>query len=193
MKLYSTMAVAAILFAGTATAQRVNIGIKGGLNVYNIHNSNNVTYDSKTGVNLGLLGHIHLSKEVAFQPEIVYSMQGAKYSVSNVETQIKLDYINIPLMFQYMFDNGFRLQAGPQVGLLVNAKGKTNGISTDIKQNLKGADFGLGVGAGYVFLPSGFGVDARYNFGLTTINKNSTQKSTNRGLQVGLFYQFDHH
>jgi Outer membrane protein beta-barrel domain len=192
MKPYYIFTMAAIMLALTATAQHVNIGIKAGLNIFTINNNNNAEYDSKAGLNLGLIGHIHLAKQLAFQPEIVYSGQGAKFTTAGVETKINLDYINIPLLLQYMFDNGFRIQAGPQIGFLVNAKSKTNGNSTDIKNNLKKVDFGLGAGVGYVHPPTGFGVDARYNLGLSNINDNSSVKSYNRGFQIGVFYLFKH-
>ena len=192
MKIYLTAAMAALLMAGTVSAQNVNIGIKAGLNVYNISNNNNVEYDAKPGFHAGLIGHIHLARQFALQPEIVYSSQGAKYDVSNVETKLKRNYINVPVLFQYMFDNGFRLQAGPQVGFLINAENETNNTSVDVKDNLKGVDFGIGAGVGYVHPPSGFGVDARYNFGLSDVNDNSSVKSTNRGFQLGVFYLFKH-
>ena len=103
-----------------------------------------------------------------------------------------LDYINVPLLLQYMFDNGFRLQAGPQLGFLIRAKTKVNDTSVDIKDELKPIDVGLSVGASYVFPPTGFGLDARYNFGLSSINKESNVTSTNRGFQLGVFYIFGH-
>ena len=53
-------------------------------------------------------------------------------------------------------------------------------------------DFALGGGIGYVNPPTGFGVDARYNLGLSNINKNGSVKSTNRGFQLGVFYLFNH-
>jgi hypothetical protein len=55
---------------------------------------------------------------LALQPEAVYSSQGAKYTVNGAEHTLSLNYINIPLQIQYMFDNGFRLQTGPQAGFL---------------------------------------------------------------------------
>ncbi|HEY6503726.1 MAG TPA: porin family protein [Chitinophagaceae bacterium] len=192
MKFYLSVAAAAILITGAANAQNVNIGIKAGLNLYTINSDNNTNYDTKAGFHLGLLGHIHMAKQFALQPEIVYSAQGAKYTTDGVETKINLGYINVPVMFQYMFDNGFRLQAGPQVGFLINAKAETNNVSADIKDNLNGIDFALGVGAGYVNPASGFGIDARYNLGLSDINDESPVKSTNRGFQVGVFYLFKH-
>ena len=192
MKFYFSAVVIAILIAGTVSAQHINVGIKGGLNLYNINNDNGTKYDTKAGIHLGLLGHIHLAKQLALQPELVYSAQGAKYSVGSVETKYKLGYINVPVLVQYMFDNGFRLQAGPQVGFLVSAKADVNGNSVDIKDDLETVDFALGLGAGYVNPGSGFGVDARYNLGLSNINDNSSVKSTNRGFQLGVFYLFGH-
>ena len=192
MKLYLNVAVAAILMTATAKAQNVNIGIKGGLNIYNINNNNGVKFDNLVGFNLGLIGHIHLAKQLALQPELVYSAQGAKHTTEGGETKIHLGYINVPILLQYMFDNGFRLEAGPQIGFLVNAKAKTPNSNVNIKNDIKKVDVGLGAGIGYVNPASNFGIDARYNLGLSNINENSSVKSTNRGFQVGIFYLFHH-
>ena len=192
MKIYVTVALAAILMTGVASAQHVNIGIKAGANFYNVNNDNGVDFDSKTGFHAGLLGHIHLAPQLALQPEVVYSSQGAKYTIGGSETKLNLDYINVPVLFQYMFDNGFRLQAGPQVGFLMNAKSETNGAKADVKDSYNTIDFGLGAGAGYIHPPSGFGVDLRYNLGLSNINENDAIKSHNRGFQAGVFYLFNH-
>ena len=77
MKTILSVALATILFSATATAQNVNIGIKGGLNITNLNDDNGTTYDSKIGFNVGLLGHIHLAPQLALQPELLYSLQGA--------------------------------------------------------------------------------------------------------------------
>jgi len=182
----------AILITGLAInivqAQNFNLGIKGGLNVYNL-TTNNVDNDPLTSFNLGLLGHIHLDRQLAIQPELVYSAQGAK---TKSGAEINLTYLNVPVLFQYMFDNGFRLQLGPQVGILVDAKSTTNGSKTDIKNSLKGVDISLSPGVGYVHPPTGFGVDLRYNFGLSNINKTDAVVTKNNGLQFGVFYLFNH-
>ena len=173
---------------GTAAAQNINFGIKGGLNSYNINTDPDSDTDSKIGLNVGLLGHIHLTDQYAFQPELVYSMQGA----TSGNTDLKLNYINVPLLVQYMFDNGFRIQAGPQLGYLLNAESENNNSSNDLTDNFKSIDMGLSLGASYVHPPTGFGVDARYNFGLTNISDSSNLDTTNRGFQVGVFYLFSH-
>jgi hypothetical protein len=175
--------ITAILITGIASAQHgnapaghVTVGVKGGLNMYNIHNDNSTSYDSRTGYYFGLLGHIHRNSQWAIQPEILYSAQGAKNH--------NLGYINIPVLIQYMFDNGFRIQAGPQVGFLVS--------STDNRDDFNAIDVALSVGASYVVPSTGFGIDLRYNYGLNDITKDSEVKSTNRGIQLGLFYLFGH-
>lgn len=192
MKFYYPFFVAAILTAGTIKAQHVNLGIKGGLNLYTIKNNNGVKYDTKAGVHTGLLAHIHITREFAVQPELLYSAQGAKYTSNGAETKLRLGYLNIPVMFQYMFDNGFRIEAGPQVGLLLSAKSVSGNTKTDFKNNLKKVDFALGIGTGYIHQSSGLGFDARYNVGVSNINENSSVKSMNRGFQLGIFYQFRH-
>lgn len=189
MKLYLITIITTLFIAvGTVSAQNINIGTKIGLNSYTINNDNNSDFDSRIGIHAGLLGHIHLNDDFALQPEIVYSMQGAKSG----NNELKLDYINIPVLVQYMFDNGFRLQAGPQLGLLINAKSENNNSSNDVKDQFKSVDAGLSFGVGYVHPPTSFGIDARYNLGLNDISESSNVESTNRGFQIGIFYLFNH-
>lgn len=192
MRLYSIAIIAAILTTTAVTAQNMNIGIKGGLNLYNIDNDNSSEYDTKIGFHAGLLAHIHLSRQFAVQPELVYSAQGAKYTVGGVESKLNLGYINVPVLLQYMFDNGFRLQAGPQLGFMLNAKTKIGDTKTDVKDQFKTVELGLAAGVGYVHTASGFGIDARYNYGLSDISESDAVKSANRGFQVGVFYLFKH-
>jgi hypothetical protein len=183
--------IAALVVTGKANAQHVNLGVKAGLNVYTIHNDDgsSSSYDSRTGFHGGFLGHIHLSKHIALQPEVMYSAEGTKYNAGN--STLKLGYINVPFIFQYMFENGFRIQAGPQVGFLVNAESETNGVSVD-RNDIKTVDFGLGAGLSYLHTTSGLGVDARYNFGLSNVAETGSVKSTNNGFQLGVFYMFPH-
>jgi len=178
--------ITAILITGIASAQHsnapeghVSLGIKGGINFYNINNDNDIKYDQRTGYHFGLLGHIHIGNQFAVQPELLYSAQGAR----NENTEYNLAYINVPLLLQYMFDNGFRLQAGPQLGFLV---------SSENLNDLNPIELGISYGVSYVVPSTGFGIDLRYNIGLTNINKSGDIKSTNRGLQLGVFYIFGH-
>jgi hypothetical protein len=145
---------------------------------------------TKIGFNAGVLAHIHTGNEFwAFQPEAYYSSEGAK-SKSNSNVSTNLGYINVPILVQYMFNNGFRLEAGPQVGFLISAKNKVNDNSTDIKDNLQSAVFSIPAGVGYL-TSTGLGFDARYNFGISNFNKSTSGAKTRSNVfQFDIFYQF---
>jgi hypothetical protein len=190
MKSFIAVAVIfSVLAVCTVHAQNINIGIKGGLNAYNLSNSNGAEFDTKLGAYAGLLGHIHMATQFGLQPEIVFSMQGAKSTVG--DAKLNLNYVNVPVLLQYMFNNGFRLQAGPQVGFLMSAKAE-NGNSVDVKDNFNNLDLGLSFGVSYVQPSTGFGFDARYNHGISDIAESSLIETYNRGFQIGVFYLFKH-
>lgn len=194
MKLYQIFTIAAIMVATATQAQHKhsNIGIKGGLNYYNLVNENSNTGASIIGFHVGLMSHIHLNEQFALQPEIVFSTQGSEFEPNGAKTNLNLNYINVPLILQYMFDNGFRLQAGPQVGFLLNAETDVVNTEFDRREDFKNTDLGVSLGVGYINPASNFGVDARYNIGLSDINENNSVNSYNRGYQVGVFYLFNH-
>lgn len=183
--------VAVSVMSFMAGAQHVNFGIKGGGNLSSV-SGNDYDYKSTGGLAAGLLAHIHLNRQFAIQPEAYYSGQGAKYStLLSKDNELKLNYVNVPVLLQFMFDNGFRLQTGPQVGFLTSAKVKSGGNSADVSNNIKPIDFSWPAGIGYIS-PSGFGADVRYNIGLSDISKASNTSLKNNVLSFTLFYQFRH-
>lgn len=184
----SFFTIICLIFISTALqAQHANIGVKGGFNGYTIMGDNSSGFDPIPGYHFGLLGHFHMDRPIALQPEIVFSTQGT-LDKNNGNAKLNLNYVNIPLLIQYMHDNGFRLQAGPQLGILASAKSG----STDVKSNFKNYDLGISAGISYVKPSTGFGYDIRYNHGLSNINASDAVKSYNRGLQIGFFYLFQH-
>jgi hypothetical protein len=178
-----------LLLATAVFAQHSNVqfGVKAGANFASLKNDVTTT-DSKTGLNIGGLAHIHLSKSFAVQPEVVYSMQGGDFGNG---TKSKLGYINVPILGQYMFGEGFRVQTGPQVGILTNSSFKNGNTEVDVDNTIKTADLGWAFGASYI-TKEGIGIDGRYNLGLTDISKSNNSDLKNRVWQVGLFYQFKH-
>lgn len=168
--------------------QSTDIGIKGGLNVANLKIEDFDDAETIMSFYAGLLAHIHVTDNIAVQPELFFSGQGAKTTISGTEFKTKLGYLNMPVLLQFMFGEGFRVQTGPQVGYLLSAKAK-NGGEVDIKDDFKKVDFSWPIGASYV-TGSGFGIDARYVFGISNVSEESTQKVMNRVFSVGIFYQF---
>lgn len=125
------------------------------------------------------------------QPELVYSVQGTQYNIAGQDVKLNLNYVNVSLIFQYMFDNGLGLQSGPQLGFLASAKASVNYNDTDVKDDFESIDLGIALGANYINPASNFGVDIRYNLGLSNIN-DGVANYYNRGLHAGVFYLLKH-
>jgi hypothetical protein len=188
MKRICLFVAAALLSTAGIAQEKPVFGLKAGLNVATLNIASSTSNDSRIGLHAGVLAHIHLTPQWGLQPEIVYSAQGMKTSTTN--TTRKLDYINVPIMVQYMFDNGFRAQAGPQIGFLVDAEDELNdGREIELPNTFKTVDAGLGFGFGYLSY-TGIGIDARYNLGLSNIREVGSE-TKNRVLQIGIFYMFD--
>ncbi len=166
-------------------AQDTHFGLKAGLNISSLDVKNGVDWDAKAGFHFGGLAHLHFTPHFAIQPEIVYSEQGGK----DGSDKWKINYLNIPVLFQFMTGTGLRLQTGPQLGFAVSSKIKSGNVEYDNKDAVNTVDFSWGFGASYVD-PIGFGIDARYNLGITNIYEPEVPEIRNRVFQVGLFYQF---
>ncbi len=179
-----------IITSTLSFSQKAHFGLKGGVNFSRFTFKDNDATDYRTGFHAGILSHIHLNKQFAIQPELLYSTQGAE-KISPINSKTKLDYINIPILLQYMFDNGFRLQAGPQIGFLVKAERILLGTNANAKDIYESTDIGLAAGIGYLS-PSGLGIDGRYVFGISNINDASSAEVHNNLAQFGLFYMFHH-
>lgn len=157
-----------IACATTATAQEVKFGVKTGVNFANLPGLDNTTM--KIGFHIGAVAEIKFNEKFSIQPEVIYSAQGAKYSLAmfptgTIEGKIKNNYINVPIMAKYYIVESFSVELGPQVGFLMKSEEKDNTVS------YKSVDFGLGVGLAYE-LPMGFFVGARYNLGLSKVNED---------------------
>ena len=183
--------------AGSMTLMAQNTpvwGIKGGVNLATWNHADRSVQDqleSRLGFHVGLLSHNHLSNKIAIQPELQFSTQGTEVERGDNDIEYRLSYLNIPVMLQYMFNNGFRIEAGPYVGFLLGAKDvSASGTEINSKEDYKSLDAGLGLGLNYLSY-SGFGVGGRYNIGLANVNDRLGGKIQNRVFQLSVFYMFD--
>lgn len=179
-------------------------GVKAGANFASLSDDGDFTNKSKTGFYAGVFMNAPLGENFSIQPEILYSDKGAKTTIANnaASYTTNLGYISVPVMFQYNFVPQFYLEAGPEFNFLVNASqkdvvGNTSNMYKVSIDNYKGFDFGIGVGAGYYFIPQ-LGITARYVAGMTSVGKEyvvagqtiSSNNMKNNIFQVGLAYKF---
>jgi hypothetical protein len=182
-KLFLVLVCAASVIAASA---QVKFGLKAGANFASITDGDGLK--SKIGINGGVQVALALNEMFSVAPEAVYSSQGAK--AEEGDGTLNLDYINVPVLIQYNNPSGFFAHTGPQVGFLMSAKAKAGGETQDMKEFMNSTDFAWVIGAGFA-TQSGFGINARYNLGLSKIAKDDEAGSSkNSVIQLGLFYNF---
>ncbi|RRQ46268.1 PorT family protein [Chryseobacterium sp. SC28] len=180
------MLVGAIALFGAMNAQ-TKFGLKAGGNLSSV--SNTEDNESKFGFYGGAFANMPLSASFNIQPELIYSGKGVSFDGAG-DPRLNLDYISVPVFFQYEATPQFYLEAGPEFSFLISAKTKYDGASVDVKDSINGFDLGIGLGAGYNFTAS-FGANIRYVAGVTDILKdNEDDAYTNGVLQLGLTYTF---
>ena len=149
---------AAMLLVSTVGFSQLGIGIKGGVNFANLSIDD---ASSRTGFHFGAFGSVPLGKNIAIQPEVLFSTQGAQID----DTDVDFSYVNVPILLRLTFARFLNVHFGPQFGIVTKAEADGD----DIKDNVKNADFSLAAGAG-VNLPLGLEAGARYNIGVSDIN-----------------------
>lgn len=185
--------VCVAVFTMSAQSQELRFGVKGGLNMASIGGDNASSFKGRTSFHIGGLVEIPISEKFAIQPELLYSLQGAKFSNQGATETYKLSYINVPVMAKYYIIDGLAAEAGPQFGILLSAKDdySSQGQSgtVDIKDQLNTLDIGLGFGASYR-LDMGVFFGLRYNFGLANIVSEGNAKLHNNVFQISAGYTF---
>lgn len=207
-----------IIFFTTSQSQNIAYGVKAGVNIASVGGSEAGDISPLTSFNIGGIYRMKLSERIDLQPELLYSLQGAKVETSLIRNEkkvtakgtLKLHYVNIPVMVAYSVWNNIHLEAGPQFGFLVGASSETNlmfegDVDPETKQSLydqaelrddnfkddcKTLDLSLGAGASYG-LNNGLFFNLRYNIGFTDIYKESLgTKNKNSVLQISAGYLF---
>ena len=188
-----------ILAAGSAAvaSAQIQFGVKAGVNLASLSLSNDnsgASLSNKTDFNAGALLSIPLVSSFHLQPEAMYSSQGASATQSGTTVKLNNAYLNVPVLLKYQHVTGLFAETGPQVGFLLSAKATMSGQpTTDTKSNTQSTDFSWAFGVGYKIPIINLGIDARYNLGLTNVNKsssNSNATAKNAVFQIDLFYMF---
>lgn len=124
-----------------------------------------------TKAKIGLVGGAefgyNINETFGITAGLLYTMQGCK--AKEIDENINLDYINIPVLANVYVAPGLALKAGPQIGFMTRAKFGDE----DMKDFCNTVDFSIPVGASYEF--SDFVIDFRYNIGITNISKDKKE------------------
>ncbi len=168
--------------------------------------------------NFGLGMHLKVSDHWYFAPEFKpLSMKGQKDLrrifdfppdiedvITSSQTQLRLNYLEIPLLWQYRFTERFYISTGPQFSFLLDGKHNTEAelensgtleFEISAKKELNKFDFGFPIEIGYALstLRNGKGMDLRlrYNPGFREVFSESVDaSSTNQAFQVIVTFPF---
>jgi hypothetical protein len=168
-------ALLVVLRAPAAWAQGPAAGVKIGANFasFSPTEEGEATPPKRTALVAGVFATVPVNGRFAFQPELLYSMQGATFA--NDGGTIELDYVQVPLLAR--FDVRPRspvvfILTGPSIGIRMRARvearpGRGESDSFDFSDEVKRIDPGLvaavAVGVGR------FAVEGRYSWGLSSL------------------------
>jgi hypothetical protein len=168
-----------------------------------------LTTKGRTGFHVGGYVSIPVGERFSIQPGLQYSQKGyaitgnidipaLKFIGANAGAQVQSHYIDVPLLVRAEVAKGLSVYAGPQFSYLVKNNLRVDagvlGISLyrrnlDITEQFKRIDAGIAAGARYRFA-SGFHVQAGYDYGLSRVDANSSFKSYNRVVKIGVGFEF---
>lgn len=185
---------------GMLHAQEDNVntefGVKGGLNMSNLYTDDADDENVLFGFNAGVYATLPVSDFIAIQPELLFTTRGSKLEYNNALAQgnvkLKLNYIELPLLVRVNITKNFNIHAGGYASYMVSAKSTGDGdfefedqYDTD---DFNKFDAGLAGGIGVDFSPLSVGL--RYNYGLTTIEKDGDDSSDLKNSNLSLYLSY---
>ncbi len=209
--IFAIVAVFTLSFA-SVSAQGLTAGLKGGMNIANLHGKGVKVIEegigtdlvSKMGFCAGGFITYNINDMFAIQPELLFSMKGAKaereIEGETAKLAFNLNYLEIPVLAKLSIPTPGNVKpslfVGPSLAIKLSGKLKTEiaGESEEEDlEDLKSTDFGLVFGAGIDFaLGQGkLTVDARYTLGLTKADESEEELDIKNGaISIMVGYSF---
>lgn len=200
-KLFLSMVM--ITIVATSKAQ---IGVQAGATFAtvkitdNTSGSGSMSTSSKVGFTVGVFTDVPLSENFIFQPALNYTQKGGKttdtFQGITDESNLTLNYLELPLNFLYKPAGGFFVGAGPTLSYGLSGKNKetvTGGQpqETTVKfgsdaDQIKPFEFSGNLLAGYI-LSNGIFFSVNYNMGFSNLSNDNSEKVKNNyfGIRVG--------
>ncbi len=160
MKKALLLVIALISGVFISEAQESRYGIRVGANLSSISSDDipENLEDGRVGVVVGFLADFAINSKLRIQPELQYSGQG------NKDKDLRVNYIQLPVILKYNFTNVFNVQLGPQAGIKIWEWEDNQNGNTDFGTFDFAAVAGIGVN-----ITDNFFVDLRYAFGLSNV------------------------
>lgn len=191
------------IFNGRTQETEISWGAKGGANYstfwdrLEVDGHEGINYSYKSGVFVGGLVNFPLSGKITVQPELLFSRRQtgieidgfrfvspeptSRYRATRTESVVEL-----PVMFRYDAFSKIFIEAGPQVGFLIDQKEEVEESPFKTDENLLGEfdkfDAGLTAGLGVKLTPR-LMVNGRYFQGLIKRDNSVSTSSLNLAVE----------
>ena len=178
------------LFLAQASMAQFSIGLKAGANIVKV-DGKSFNDEFKYGYHLGGFANIGIGGRFSIQPEVLFNQYQTKTdsSFKNIyqnalsgATDIKLNYLSIPLLLNYKLGSLLSLQAGPMFSVLMD---HNKNLLQNGEDAFKKGDFSM-LGGAQISLGK-IKLNGRYVVGLNNINDIDNQdKWKSQGFQLSL-------
>lgn len=180
--------------------QLFRAGVLAGFNVSQVEGDGVAGYN-KLGANGGATAFVRFHEHMSVSFEILYSMKGSKRTLTNASPacsyKLILDYIDVPVLFNYHDTNIGIFSAGLSVGNLIRTKEVRQGIETPIQNNPYNSQVLQGVVSVTFMLTDNLGLNLRGSYSLGGIGQrtidpnNQYDKKCLTGNRFGTLKQFN--
>ena len=172
--------------------QPFKLGATAGPNFSTFHGSLNELRKFRIGWHAGGTASLNISGKWDLSLEIIYSQQGIRWEDGQAQYKIYNDYLDIPFLISYAFNDRLKALAGPGVGVLVKSREITKYPGYEDVQNTADQyntiDIGLYIGASYsISRHISFGI--RYYNGLMWVEVGANRR-INAHFQIPLTVHF---
>jgi hypothetical protein len=131
--------------------------------------------DMKMGLAAGAFFGIGITDTISIQPEVLFSMKGAKDELFDEEGKININFVDVPILLRADIPTMGNIRpfvtAGPALGFVTSAKFEFDGEEEDFKDEIESVNFSAVIGGGVQIGQAT--VEARYDFGLRNLEKEN--------------------
>lgn len=197
--LTGTILIISLFGFNSVKAQDITFGAKAGptFSIYTLSEGDDFPEgeelgDSENGIgfHLGVYGALPVGEKSEILVEALFQARNLQaeesYTILGFTTTMEitqnLNYLSIPVMYGYLFNDNFHVHIGPQFNVFLGGKMEADGLGEvsgdDFNDNFKTFELGLGIGAVYN-LDMGLNFGLRYSRGLTDIQEENDMDFTN--------------